>query len=331
MDGALSVGWDGWTAVPIELALDNSVSLQARAAYALIQAHGRVRLDDLASAGAADPIALVAELEGSGWLTGASESGSVRWTVHSGAVPRGERTTLATEVTAPVAKQTPQREPEQEPAGETPSANTMTSESIVRQWAEQQKTPFPDSILEKLAKEIRAKRELSPLANTGDLIAALNIWRDKKAAPSKFPECYGEALQRSARDVYDNSSSGSSSREVAKSSSPEPERPGGSEQRKVTVPNSSTSGSTVARTRPLPGHCGTPECDNGYIEQDDGRVRKCPKCLPEPTFGRRAFDLPRQAHYVAAQNKQRLRANIREREDDSRVVDVDGSSNEGGV
>lgn len=325
MDGALSVGWDGWTAVPIELALDNSVSLQARAAYALIQANGRVRLDDLASAGAADPIAVVAELEQSGWLTGASESGSVRWTVHSGAVSRGERTTLATEVTAPVAKQAPQREPEQEAAGEAPSANTMTSESIVRQWAEQQKTPFPDSILEKLAKEIRSKRELSPLANTGDLIAALNIWRDKKAAPSKFPECYGEALQRSARDVYDSSSGG----EVAKSSA-KPARPGGSEQRKVTIPDSS-SGGTVARTRPLPGHCGNAECDNGYIEQDDGRVRKCPKCLPEPTFGRRAFDLPRQAHYVAAQNKQRLRASIREREDDSRVVDVDGSSNEEGA
>ncbi|PRW62240.1 hypothetical protein CEP50_16335 [Actinopolyspora mortivallis] len=327
MDGALSVGWGGWTAVPTELALDNSVSLQARAAYALIQATGRLRLDDLAAAGATDPVAVVAELERSGWLTGSSREGGVHWTVHAGAVSRGERTSLATEVTAPVAR-TSRREPEPaagpEPAGsgEPSSANTLSSESIVRQWAEQQKTPFPDRVLEKLAAEIRTKREQSPLANTGDLIAALNIWKEKKAAPSKFPECYGEALQRSARNVYESPSPGAA---VAKTATAPPTK-GESGSRRSVVPDSKETAGT--RTRPLPGHCGDPQCDNGYIEQEDGRVRKCPKCLPEPAFGRRAFDLPRQAHYVAARNRQRLRANMTGKTDEGPVVDAEGVSNE---
>lgn len=331
MDGALSAGWDGWIAVPAELAQDNSMSLQARAAFTLIQAKGRVRLSDLASAGASDPIELVAELERYGWLTGSSVEAGVQWTLHARAVAPGERTALAMEATAPVAKSAAPREAEvRDPApreAERPSGanggsgNAMTSESLVRQWAEQQKNPIPDRILKQLADEIRAKREMSPLANTGDLVTALNIWRDKKTAPSRFSECYGEALQRSARDVYDGSSS---SPAVSK----EPAERGSPRQRHLSLPDSKEK-SAGASTRPLPGHCGNARCDNGYIEQDDGRVRKCPKCLPEPSFGRRAFDLPRQAHYVAAQNKRQLRERVEhDRSEETSVIDIDGPPDE---
>ncbi|ASU80369.1 hypothetical protein CDG81_21210 [Actinopolyspora erythraea] len=326
MDGALSAGWDGWVAVPAELAQDNSMSLQARAAFTLIQTKGRLRLSDLASAGATDPIELVAELERYGWLTGSSVETGVQWTLHARAVAPAERTALAREATAPVGRPPASREAEAPREAERSSGarggsgNTMSSESLVRQWAEQQKNPIPDRILKQLAEEIRAKREMSPLANTGDLVAALNIWLGKKTSPSRFSECYGEALQRSARDVYDGSSS---SQEVAKEPETRSPRP-----RHLSLPESKEK-ATGASTRPLPGHCGNAGCDNGYIEQDDGRVRKCPDCLPEPSFGRRAFDLPRQAHYVAAQNKRRMRERVEhDRSEDVSVVDIDGPSDE---
>ncbi|SFT61213.1 hypothetical protein SAMN04487904_104280 [Actinopolyspora lacussalsi subsp. righensis] len=346
MDGALSAGWDGWIAVPAELAQDNSMSLQARAAFTLIQAKGRVRLSDLASAGASDPIEMIAELERYGWLTGSSAEAGVQWTLHARAVAPAERTTLAKEATAPVARSTASRETERPSTANTGSGsnngsgasngsgsgggagsnggsgNTMNTETLVRQWAEQQKNPIPDRILERLAGEIRAKREMSPLANTGDLIAALNIWRDKKTSPSRFSECYGEALQRSARDVYDGSSPNTA---VAKEPPAERASP---RPRHLSLPESKEK-AVGASTRPLPGHCGNAGCDSGYIEQSDGKLRKCPDCLPEPAFGRRAFDLPRQAHYVAAQNKRRMREKVEhDQPENGSVIDIDGPQDE---